>query len=568
MKSMSAEETFSRRTLVTGSAGALLFPAALRSAPAESNPLLKVAGQPDSVTVSTEDTSLSLQKNNSRWQAGDLEVDIAQQADGSSVTLRSPEQRVLRIHLRWQLNTPGNLLFLCDAWERSYGDLGWRSMEPERVMPWYFLAFDGSSTFACGVETAASAFCFWQADPAGVSLWLDVRNGGSGLVLSNRALPAATIVARAYRKTKPFAAARAFCHRLCGKPRLPQAPVYGGNNWYYAYGHSSAADIRDDSERISSLAASQKNRPFMVIDDGWTPNATAGPWSHGNEKFPDMAELSSRMRQIGVQPGLWVRPLFTKEKIQQGWVLKSPNAAREYAATQTFTIDPSVPEALASVQRDFRTITGWGYPLIKHDFSTYDLLGRWGFRMGADITDPNWTFADRSRTNAEIIRDFYQTLREAAGSAMLLGCNTVGHLSAGLFELQRIGDDTSGRDWNRTRKMGVNTLAFRAAQHGAFFAIDADCVGLTRQIPWGLNRQWLDLLARSGTPLFVSAAPDALQTEQRSAIQRAFANAAGPLPLGEPADWLRNTEPQEWILEGAETKYAWFGTEGASPFSA
>ncbi len=155
------------------------------------------------------------------------------------------------------------------------------------------------------------------------------------------------------------------------------------------------------------------------------------------------------------------------------------------------------PRPLKRLRRDIRTLAGWGYQLIKHDFSTYDLLGRWGFAMGAQLTDDNWNFADRSRTNAEVILDLYRAIREAAGDVMLLGCNTVGHLTAGFFELQRIGDDTSGRDWNRTRKMGVNTLAFRAPQHNTFFAVDADCVGLTRQIPWELNRQWLDLLAEA-----------------------------------------------------------------------
>jgi alpha-galactosidase len=57
--------------------------------------------------------------------------------------------------------------------------------------------------------------------------------------------------------------------------------------------------------------------------------------------------------------------------------------------------------------------------------------------------------------------------------------------------------------------MGVNTLAFRGAQHGAFYVADADCVGVTNAVPWVYNRQWPDLLAR-GTMLFVSLAPDAL----------------------------------------------------------
>ena len=114
--------------------------------------------------------------------------------------------------------------------------------------------------------------------------------------------------------------------------------------------------------------------------------------------------------------------------------------------------------------------------------------------------------------------------------------------------------------------MGVNTLAFRAPQHNAFFALDADCVGLTQQIPWELNRQWLDLLSQSGTPLFVSAAPDAVGPEQRDALQQAFKIAATPRPLGEPMDWLVNSEPQQWSFNGHMTHYDWFGTEGAIPF--
>ena len=180
---------------------------------------------------------------------------------------------------------------------------------------------------------------------------------------------------------------------------------------------------------------------------------------------------------------------------------------------------------------------------------------------------PNWNFADRSYTNAEVISHFYRSLREAAGDALVLGCNTVGHLSAGLFEMQRTGDDTSGRDWNRTRKMGVNTLAFRVPQHGAFFAIDADCAGLTREIPWYLNSQWLDLLSRSGTPLFVSLAPGAAGVpEVRKAVKRAFEVAASPLPPAEPLDWLRNSEPEKWLLDGQQVSYDWFGADAASPF--
>jgi alpha-galactosidase len=261
------------------------------------------------------------------------------------------------------------------------------------------------------------------------------------------------------------------------------------------------------------------------------------------------------MRKIGVQPALWTRPLFTRDTVP-GTAPLRPN-----------TLDPTDPQAASLIQEDLRTVISWGYQLIKHDFSTYDLLGRWGFNMNSEITDSNWNFRDRTRTNAEIIRDFYLLLRNAAGETPLLGCNTIGHLSAGLFEAQRTGDDTSGRDWNRTLKMGVNTLAFRMPQHNAFFAIDADCVGLTTHIDWKWNRQWLDLLARSGTPLFVSIAPDALGPEQKAAVREAFQRASQVQPVAEPIDLLTNNQPRHWSAQGKQVSYDWYGKEGVSPFS-
>jgi hypothetical protein len=117
--------------------------------------------------------------------------------------------------------------------------------------------------------------------------------------------------------------------------------------------------------------------------------------------------------------------------------------------------------------------------------------------MGPDLTATRWRFQNRGKTTAEIIRDLYRAVRQGAGDPVLIGCNTMGHLAAGLVEAQRIGDDTSGRDWSRTRKMGVNTLAFRMAQHDTFFAADADCVPLTRNpTPWSASK----LIGKTGRP--------------------------------------------------------------------
>lgn len=148
----------------------------------------------------------------------------------------------------------------------------------------------------------------------------------------------------------------------------------------------------------------------------------------------------------------------------------------------------------------------------------------------------------------------------------MIGCNTFSHLSAGLFEINRIGDDTSGRSWDRTRRMGVNTLAFRAAHHGAFYAADPDIAAITRQHPWAKGRLWLRLLGESGMPTFVSPEIEAVTPEARTGLAEAFAAAASAPPLAEPLDWLETVCPRRWRLHGRPVEFDWSTAEGPWPF--
>jgi alpha-galactosidase len=496
------------------------------------------------------------------WGAGDAAVELHSfPDDGIAVIVRAPKTALCRVRLRWDApqSPEADVRVLGDHWERGYGDLEWRGVVPERRMPWYMIALSPANRAAAGVgvETGAAAFCWWQQDGSGYSLTLDVSNGGRGVLLGDRTLHAATIRSvRGEPGHSPFEVACALCKRLCPAPRLPGHVVYGGNDWYYAYGDNSAETIRRDAALIRDHAPNTENAPYMVIDAGWFPEkgCNGGPYDRGNDDFPDMAGLAAWMTAHGVRPGIWIRPLLMADA-PAAWQLPEQHPVRR--RDRGAFLDPTVPEVVERVRADIRRLRDWGYTLIKHDFTTYDLTGRWGFEMADGLTAPGWHFADRSRTTAEIVRDLYAAVREAAGDAVLIGCNTVGHLGAGLFELQRTGDDTSGREWERTRKMGVNTLAFRMPQHGAFFAADADCVGLTREVPWRLNRQWLDLLARNGTPLFVSAAPDAVGPEQSAALKEAFLVASRPQPPAEPLDWLYTTCPRHWRFGDEEAVYDW-----------
>jgi alpha-galactosidase len=523
---------------------------------AQPGTFLDLIRPPDSVivqTTSTAERSLRL-AGQDRWEDAGIVVTSSRSEGALRVQLTSPSTAVRRIRLRWRGRLDGVRQLMGDAWERGYGDLEWRVFVPDRVMPWYFAAFDGRATHAYGVRTRAKAFCFWQADPQGISLWADVRSGGAGIELGTRTLTVCEVVCRQGRAGEPaFSAIHAFCKEMCARPRLPANPVYGSNDWYWAYGKNSTATVLTDARHIVELSPAAPNRPFAVIDDGWQPErgqgrSGVGTWDRGNENFPDMPGLASEIRRIGARPGIWIRPLLAPADAPETWRLPRERAI----------LDPTVPEVGRKVADDIARLRQWGYDLIKHDYSTFDLFGRWGSTMGDALTRDGWTFAAGPvRTTAEVIDDLYGTIRTAAGEALVIGCNTVSHLSAGVFDICRIGDDTSGREWARTRKMGVNTLAFRGAQHAAFYVADADCVGVTNAVPWAFNRQWLDLLARSGTMLFLSVAPDALGEAQRRDLRAALAIAARPQPLGEPLDWQQTAWPGRWRLMGREVTYDW-----------
>jgi len=472
-----------------------------------------------------------------------------------------------RVHLRWRRPATSGAVLLGDAWERSYGDLSWQSaVRAEQLHPWMVLVHEGSSTWGAGVDVRAGAFAGWSVDPAGVSLWLDVRAGAEPVLLGDRELVAATVRWVA-GDGGPFAVQCALAGAVCSDA-LPVGPLVGANNWYYAYGRDFDADaVVRDARLISELVGDHPVRPFGVVDDGWSVDGTAdgrassgGPWDTGRAGgFADMAEVAGRIAVEGVRPGIWFRPLQARLEPEAG-------ALRPWE--HGWALDPSHPATLDTVAADVRRIREWGFELIKHDFSTFEALGRWGFQMGPRPAADDLHVHDGGRSTAEVLVEFYRTIHEAAGDGIVLGCNVVGHLAAGLVQAQRTGDDTSGKVWERTRRMGVNTLAFRLAQHRRFFTVDADCVASTPATDWGRNRQFLDLVARSGTALFVSVDPttrtDAVDADLSAALRLAL--DGGDLEGVEPVDWLHNPTPSTWRSADQIHIYDWYQTTGADPY--
>jgi alpha-galactosidase len=548
-----------RAFLKTGSLAVAAAPLAAAPALAESHAdsFADILRQPDLVQVyANAGTADVLRLRGTDWAGDDgVTVSLTPSAVRTPITVTAPRGPLQRILLRWNTSADPTLRVLGDAWERSYGDLGWRELIPERPMPWYFLSWDGRALHGYGVETGAGALAFWLRDRDGISLWLDVRNGGEGVLLGGRTLAAASVITRRGNADhEPVAAAHAFCRSLCTHPRLLRSPVFGSNDWYYAYGHNTEAGILRDAALMRELAPTSGPKPFTVIDDGYQDPA----------RFPDLPDLPAKIRAKGVRPGIWVRPLRAALGTSPALLLP---AARFGGAADAPAYDPTIPEARAHALEVVSQAAGWDFELIKHDFTTWELLGRWGFQMGASPTLPGWHLYDRTRTNAEILTDLYRGIRAAAGERLILSCNVVGHLGAGFFEMQRTGDDVSGKVWERTRRMGVNTLGFRLPQNRAFFTNDADCVAITPAIPWDKTLQWLDAVTRSGTLLLVSPDPASMGAEQKQAVRAAFAVASAGQADAPPIDWLQTHTPSKWRGRTDEATYQWLEPAGADPFT-
>lgn len=502
---------------------------------------------PDSVSVYPETNT-------------DSDIIIEEEADSADVYIKSisPLDAVM---LEWQLSDSEMrkepVKVMGDAWERSYADLHWDTPDGKRIMPWYFAVSNGSDssksysgryTECFGVGVLPDAMCSWEYNGKTIKLFMDVRNGGVAVKLDGRKIHAAKIIFSEYYDISAFDALCEFCKEMSPAPLKTDKIIYGSNNWYYAYGKSSKEDILKDTQLIASLCKGNKNQPYMVIDDGWQPNATNPPWTP-NSKFGDMKKLADEMKQAGVIPGIWLRFLCDEKS-----ALSLPQEAKRGKSKDR--LDPTHPLVKEFIISTTKQIAGWGYELIKHDFSTFDICGQWGRDMNEFVCCGDEGFYDKSKTTAQIIKDFYKLILENAGEALILGCNTVSHLSPGLVHASRIGDDTSGVDWKRTVDYGVNTLSFRLCQNHSFYIADADCIGITNKIDWAKNSRWLKLLSESGTPLFASSKPSDINSDIFKELKAAFSHADAQNDRLIPLDWMENKVPHRYMINGKEYIFA------------
>ncbi|HTL28803.1 MAG TPA: alpha-galactosidase, partial [Tepidisphaeraceae bacterium] len=241
--------------------------------------------------------------------------------------------------------------------------------------------------------------------------------------------------------------------------------INGWCSWYPYYGAVSDAEVMKNAEFVA-----RELKPYgmdtIQIDDGYY--RAFGDWE-GNNRFPQgMKATASKIRALGLKPGLWIAPYCISAgtdivKNHPDWLaheasgeLQKIEPAHEMQAQ--YILDVTQPRARAWLANLFKTITqDWGYDFIKTDFVEWTILAQKKFN-------------DPTITTAEAYRLGDQVMREAMGpSRHLLDCGP-GNEVVGLIDSMRIGLDRPVPEnplWNQYAGFYNSTIS--AVAHRYYF---------------------------------------------------------------------------------------------------
>lgn len=451
-----------------------------------------------------------------------------------------------------------------DDWGRTayMHPLTWTSLLPERCLPWFCYCVMEGKTHCYGVKTGPNCFASWYVDSKGITLFLDLSNGKGGTRLKAPLLACEVVELEGEKGEDTFAVAKKFAGVMCDNPVLPKEPIFGVNNWYWAYGNISRESVLEETDYLMKMTQGTKHRPYMIIDDGWQKHRKVntgeaeykgGEWLP-NEKFGDMKTVCDEIHQKGAKAGLWFRPLLARGDFSEEQVLTEGFSGR--------ILDPSHPEVLRMLEEDTRRIRSWGFDLIKHDFTQIDMFGTFG--DGCEISDDKnlysrkRSFFDKTITNAMIAKNLYKAIARGAGDAEVIACNAFGHLAAGIHSIYRVGMDTSGKVFEITRSDGVNSM-MRLPLNNEFFVVDPDCAAITDLVDKDLNLDFLEMCAITGVTTLASVVPNILTDEEMKRINKIFKTADSATTEYGIKNFDKTCCPDVFVdKDGTEKAFDWY----------
>lgn len=478
---------------------------------------------PDHSFGATENTCYRFEEP--QTAACDVQYDYIVQEKSAKVIVYPSGSPVKYLKLRFNGNMHAVESVYGDQWERcgSNAYLEWRSVMPRRALGWFCYAKAGNRIACYGVKTGADCFAFWQIDPRGVTLFLNLCIGSDGTDLQAPLCACEVIEMVGEEGENPYNVAKRFSARLCDAPILPKEPIFGVNNWYWAYGKISRQSIQTETEYLLQMCEGTTHKPYMIIDDGWQLNRTygtgayiGGPWLP-NDRFVNMAATAEDIQKKGAKAGIWFRPLLSLGDIPEVAKLKN-------SETGGIILDPTHPYTLERVANDAAQLRSWGYDLIKHDFTTIDVMSVDTLTTEQHtkfIGSSNRHFFDKTITTATAIKNLYKAIQHGAAGADVIACNAIGHLTAGIHSIYRTGQDTSGRSFEWTHRNGINSV-MRLPLNDTFYRADPDCAAFTDRVDADLNLDFLEMCAITGMTTLASVTPGILTKDQMQRINAIY----------------------------------------------
>lgn len=289
-----------------------------------------------------------------------------------------------------------------------------------------------------------------------------------------------------YRALEDYAGAMA----SAGKARTGEV-VNGWCNWFYTLN-----DFGEDEILQNAAFAARHLKPFgleyIQIDEGF--QTWHGEWE-GNREFPHgLKWLATRIRQMGLKPGIWISPFVvsgttTLFRDHPEWFLKNgkgnlqrvgpwPGENTDWFRNESperYALDITHPGAEKWFADLIDTIVNnWGFEMIKVDFVAWSVLSA-------------HHYYDRSATPAQVYSKALQIIRETAGDKChLLECGP-GNISIGSISSMRIEYDQNygyaGEAWKQYF-LGPSSSAGAAGKryyyHSRTWTNDADhvCIDL------------------------------------------------------------------------------------------
>jgi alpha-galactosidase len=264
-------------------------------------------------------------------------------------------------------------------------------------------------------------------------------------------------------------------------PRVASPTPIGWWSWTaYYFGLTEGAALTNAQWLSAHLA--NFGYKFFHIDEGYqyargeytTPDAVMFP--HG------MLSLESKVRALGLTPGIWTAPFEVSERSSvfanhKGWLVHNAAGQPIHAGfvdenkDQLYILDATNPGAQEYLRQTYRTLTrDWSIRYIKLDFMDDSAIEGVRYR-------PNTTALEAQRIGLQIIRDTVgnDVLLDKDGSPML---NPVGIVDAG-----RISADT-GHSFDDT-KASATGIAARYWMNRNFFLSDPDAFNISSQKPAG-----------------------------------------------------------------------------------